>query len=341
MLIGITGNIGSGKDTVVDYLKTKGFKHISLSDMLREELKSRKKPVTRKNLQEIGNITRNTHGPGALAQLALLHINDEENWAISSIGTPGEVEVLRNNEKFHLLFIDAPMRTRYNRVKKRAREQEPAKTYAAFKKNEEKEAKGGGAQYRAFDEVKKMAEAIINNDKTLEALYHKVDKALYDFKTARPSWDEYFLGIMDAVRERGTCDRGKSGSIIVRDNRILTTGYVGSAKGMPHCDEAGHLMHEVLNEDGTRSKHCIRTVHAEQNAIVQAARNGVSIEGATIYCSMTPCFTCAKLIINAGIKRVVAKKDYHKSKLSKAFFKAAKVKLTIIDDHVQTYKDMK
>lgn len=341
MLIGVTGYIGAGKDVVVDYLKTKGFKHISLSDILRKELKARKKTVTRAHLIELGNAIRTTHGPGALAQLALLHINEQENWVISSIGTVGEVEVLQKNEQFHLVFVDAPLKTRYQRVKKRSREQELARNFSEFKKTHLKEATGGGAHYRAFDNVKKIADAIINNDGTLAALNRKVDKALYDFKTKRPSWDDYFLGIMDAVKERGTCDRGKSGSLIVKDNRILTTGYVGSAKGMPHCDEAGHLMHEVLNEDGTKSKHCIRTVHAEQNAIVQAARNGISIEGATIYCSMTPCFTCAKLIINAGIKRVVANKDYHRSKLSKAFFKVAKVKLDIINDEVQQYENMK
>ncbi|MBD3209617.1 AAA family ATPase [Candidatus Woesearchaeota archaeon] len=338
MLIGVTGYLASGKNSVADYLLQKGFKHISLSDILRAELKTRGKTITRKNLQEIGNDLRNAFGPGYLAQRALLTIDDKEDWVISSIGTVGEAKTLRKNPKFHLLFIDAPQKTRFKRMKARKREQDPS-TFSAFKKMEAKEAMGGGAQYREIDKTKKQADIIINNDKTLPALHKKVDKALYYLKTKRPSWDDYFLGIMDAVRERSTCDRGKSGSVIVKDNRILTTGYVGSAIGMPHCDEAGHLMHEVINEDGSKSKHCIRTVHAEQNAIVQAARNGISIDGATLYCSMTPCFTCAKLIINAGIKRVVANKDYHKSKLSKAFFKAANVQLDIINKEVQRYKN--
>jgi len=130
----------------------------------------------------------------------------------------------------------------------------------------------------------------------------------------RPSWDDYFMEITRTVARRSTCDRGRSGALIVKNKRILTTGYVGAPAGLPHCDEVGHQLREVLHEDGTRSKHCLRTVHAEQNAIVQAARFGISIEGATIYCTMTPCYTCAKMIINAGIKRVVCEKDYHASR---------------------------
>ena len=91
----------------------------------------------------------------------------------------------------------------------------------------------------------------------------------------RPSWDEYFLGLMDEVGARATCDRGRSGCIIVRDKQIVCTGYVGSPPGFPHCDEVGHLMKEVVEEDGTSRMHCVRTIHAEQNAICQAARYGI------------------------------------------------------------------
>jgi dCMP deaminase len=341
MLIGITGYASSGKDTVVNYLKAKGFKHISLSDILRKELTSQKKEITRANLVEIGNRLRQTHGAGVLAQMALLVVNDREDWVISSIGTVGEVELLKKNPAFSLFFVDAPLKSRYTWMKARGREKDPSKTFAEFKKLHELESKGGGQQFRAFDFVKGTADIVIMNDGTIKDLHRKVEGALYHISTRRPTWDDYFLGILDAVRERATCNRGKSGSVIVKDNRILTTGYVGSAIGMAHCDEVGHLMHEVINEDGTRSRHCIRTVHAEQNAICQAARNGIKIEGATLYCSMTPCFTCAKIIINSGIKRVVAAKDYQKSKLSKTFFKTAGVRLDIVKEEVEQYKDAK
>jgi dCMP deaminase len=113
---------------------------------------------------------------------------------------------------------------------------------------------------------------------------------------ARPSWDDYFMGITFQVALRSTCDRARVGSIIVKERRILTTGYNGSPAGLPHCDEVGHLMID---------NHCVRTLHAEQNAIIQAALHGVSVEGGTIYVTHQPCLTCAKMIINAGIRRVV------------------------------------
>jgi len=114
--------------------------------------------------------------------------------------------------------------------------------------------------------------------------------------TQRPSWDEYFMGIAFEVAKRSTCPRAQVGAIIVRDKRILTTGYNGAPSGLPHCTEVGCLM---------VGGHCVRTLHAEQNAIIQAALHGVSIAGSTLYVTHQPCLTCAKMIINAGIKRVV------------------------------------
>lgn len=339
MIIGITGYIGAGKDVAVDYLKKQGFKHISLSDILRAELKSAGLEVTRKNLQEIGNNLRNNFGAGVLAERALLSVNAQENWIISSIGTVGEIQILKKNPKFRLVFIDAPLKTRFQRVNIRAREGE-AKTFKEFKKTEEKEKKGAGANYRAFDETKKIADFIIMNDDSLQKYYQKIDKVMYVIKTDRPSWDEYFMGIMQAVRERGTCDRGKTGCVITRDNRILVTGYVGSPAGIAHCDEVGHLIQEIVKEDGSISKHCIRTIHAEQNAICQAAREGLSIDKSTLYCYMEPCYTCAKMIINAGIKRVVAAKAYHGAKLTRVILQQAGVKLEVLDKTVETYANM-
>lgn len=156
----------------------------------------------------------------------------------------------------------------------------------------------------------------------------------------RPSWDEYFLKIVDMVRSRGTCDRGRTGCVITKNKRIVTTGYVGSPIGLAHCDEIGHEMHTVTHPDGTQSRHCIRTLHAEQNAICQAARYGTSLEGATIYAKLAPCYTCAKMIINAGIKRVVCLEDYHGSARSKAIFAEAGIQLKILNDRVATYSDM-
>ena len=158
-------------------------------------------------------------------------------------------------------------------------------------------------------------------------------------KHQRPSWDEYFLDMVEMVCSRGTCDRGRSGAILVKDKRILATGHVCSPIGISHCYDVGHEIHTLTTEDGTTSRHCLRTAHAELNAIANAARFGVAINDATLYCKMTPCYTCAKTIINAGIKRVVALKDYHENKQTKDIFKKARVKLEVINKEAESYKD--
>lgn len=156
-------------------------------------------------------------------------------------------------------------------------------------------------------------------------------------KYVRPSWDEYFMEVMEAISKRATCDRGRSGCVIVKNKQILVTGYVGSPMGLPHCDEVGHQMKKMLNEDGSVSEHCVRTVHAEQNAVCQAAKLGVSIDGATVYCRMTPCRVCAMLLINCGIKRVVCERRYHAGAESEEMFKKVGIDLEFIHDEVQQY----
>ena len=112
----------------------------------------------------------------------------------------------------------------------------------------------------------------------------------------RSSWDQYFMQIALQVATRATCERKHVGAVLVRDRTILSTGYNGSIRGLPHCDDVGHMM-----ENG----HCVATVHAEANAIIQAAKNGVRIEGATMYTSASPCWSCFKLIANSGCVRIV------------------------------------
>lgn len=151
----------------------------------------------------------------------------------------------------------------------------------------------------------------------------------------RPDWDEYFIGIARAVSERATCDRGKSGAVLVRDNRILLTGYVGAPPGFDHCDDVGHLMKTVIHEDGSQSQHCVRTLHAEQNIICSAAKFGIACEGATIYCKMVPCATCAMMIIASGFKRVVCEKMYHKGKDN--YLVKANIEVKIINNQIEKY----
>jgi dCMP deaminase len=158
-----------------------------------------------------------------------------------------------------------------------------------------------------------------------------------DSNYVRPSWDDYFMEVANSISKRATCDRGRSGCVIARDKQILVTGYVGSPTGFPHCDEVGHQIKRLTHENGEVTEHCMRTVHAEQNAICQAAKIGVSIAGATIYTRMTPCRTCAMLLINCGIKRVVCERKYHQGAESEEMFAAAGVELDYKFDEVQQY----
>lgn len=154
----------------------------------------------------------------------------------------------------------------------------------------------------------------------------------------RPTWDEYFMEIAQTVAKRASCDRGRSGCVIAKDKQIIVTGYVGAAAGLPHCDEVGHQMKTVTHEDGRQSQHCMRTAHAEQNAIVQAARIGSSIDGATLYCKMTPCAACGRMIINAGIKRVVCEKRYHAGSESEEMFQKVGIELDFFNEDVEQYE---
>lgn len=159
------------------------------------------------------------------------------------------------------------------------------------------------------------------------------------FKYIRPTWDEYFLNLLEPLGKRGTCDRGRTGAVIVSPgNTILATGYAGAPPGQPHCDQAGHMMRTVIDENGNESKHCVRTLHAEENAILQCAKDGIKLEGATIYCKMVPCYNCAMRILRVGIKRVVAQKRYHADKLSMELFQKAGIKVAVIDNTVEEYK---
>jgi dCMP deaminase len=156
----------------------------------------------------------------------------------------------------------------------------------------------------------------------------------------RPTWDSYFMEIMDTVSKRATCGRGRSGCVIAKDNQLLVSGYVGSPKRLPHCDEVGHQMKKVIHvdEENQVTEHCVRTVHAEQNAICQAAQRGIAISGATLYCRMTPCRVCAMLIINCGIIRVVAERKYPSGTESEEMLATAGVKLEYIHDEIQSYE---
>jgi dCMP deaminase len=126
----------------------------------------------------------------------------------------------------------------------------------------------------------------------------------------RLSWHQYFLTITRQVAERSTCNRAKVGAVIVRDKNIIATGYNGAPAGMPHCTDAGCLIYQSKTPDGEIEENCFRTIHAEINAIAQAAKNGANIKDASIYITHTPCIHCLKVLVNTGIKDIFYERPY-------------------------------
>lgn len=147
-------------------------------------------------------------------------------------------------------------------------------------------------------------------------------------KEKRPSWDEYFLEIAKLVSKRSTCLRRQVGALIVKDRRILTTGYNGTPSGITHCEISGCLREKLKVPSGERHELC-RGLHAEQNALLQASLYGISVKEGLLYCTNQPCLICAKMIINAGIKEIMVS-DGYPDKMAMDFFKEAKIKVRSI-----------
>ncbi|MBU4377065.1 MAG: cytidine/deoxycytidylate deaminase family protein [Candidatus Omnitrophica bacterium] len=142
-------------------------------------------------------------------------------------------------------------------------------------------------------------------------------------KRKRPSWDKYFIEIATLISSRSTCLRRQVGALIVKDKRILATGYNGTPKGLPHCFEIGCLREKLKIPSGERHELC-RGLHGEQNALLQASLHGISVKDSVLYCTNQPCIICAKMLINAGIKEIVIS-DGYPDKMSMDFFKEAGV----------------
>lgn len=344
LIIGITGTLGAGKGTIVEYLvKNKGFKHYSVSDFLIAKLKKQNRPIDRNEMRILANDIRAKFGPDFITKKLFEKAKkDGSDAVIESIRNIKEAEFIKANGGY-LFAVDADQKKRYKRIISRGSEKDKV-TFKEFIKQELKEKESKNENEQNLSACMAIADYKFENNSTIKELNKKVEKVISSLKNnktekyKRPSWDEYFMEVVNAIGRRGTCDRGRSGCIIAKDKQILATGYVGSPTGFPHCDDVGHDLRKSINEDGTTSWHCVRTVHAEQNAICQAAKRGISIEGATVYCKMTPCRTCAMLLINCGIKRVYAEKKYHAGKESEQMFKKAGIKLNYKFNEVEKYE---
>ena len=195
-------------------------------------------------------------------------------------------------------------------------------------KIEEMEAKGPESTGQQLMETAKLADRKILNESDFAYLYDEVDAALSDvssqFRKARPSWDDYFMGIANVVAGRSNCMKRKVAAIIIRDKRIIATGYNGTPRGCRNCDEGGCPRCNNFAEGGTKLEECLCS-HGEENAIVQSAYHGISIKGGTLYTTYSPCLTCAKMIINSGIVEVVYNADYPMGETAMGLLKEAGV----------------
>lgn len=328
MIIGVTGFFCSGKDTMAAVLQRKGFSHISLSDMIREELRRRGQEVDIPNLTTVGNELRRDFGPGILARRALESMDFARNWVVTSIRNAAEVETLRTRPDFVMVFVDATQRTRFERSLSRARAGDP-QTFEAFVAEEERQMQAGGdPAAQALAECRALADVRLDNDGTYDEFTQKVveftAKALFDYFLPRPSWDEYFMMMAEVAATRGNCIKRRVGAVIVVDKQILSTGYNGTPKGIKNCYEGGCPRGAALADSGASLAECLG-VHAEENAILQAASYGVAIRGATLYCTLCPCAYCAKSIINAGIREVVYRESYAMDEVTRRLFEEAGV----------------
>lgn len=339
IIIGITGTLGAGKGTIVETLKERGFTHFSVRDFLVKQIEQRGLEVNRDTMTMVATSIRQEHGADYLIRCILEEASKQgKNCVIESIRHQNEVALLKNARNFYLFSVDADLKTRYERIllRKSATDNVSFETFVA---NEQREMTARDDKGQNIGECMTLADYRFLNNSDMNSLKAEVNRVVDEIeRKSRPSWDEYFMELADAASKRATCDRGRSGCVIVKDRQVLVTGYVGSPTGLPHCDDVGHLFKQTINEDGSISTHCVRTVHAEQNAICQAAKRGIALEGATLYCRMTPCRTCAMMIINCGIKRVVCQMKYHAGAESEEMFAMAGVKLEFFSEQILKYE---
>jgi dCMP deaminase len=329
MILGLTGENCAGKSTVADYLMKKGFYYYSLSDVIREELKAHNTPITRENLIGKGNELREKFGPGILGTKIAQKLQADKNYVVDSIRNPAEVEELKKLGRFFLFYITAPSESRFERTKARRREEDP-QTYGAFIEIEKLEMENADKAKQNLKGTFALAQKKIVNEGDLNELHDKIDQALgevsEEFRLSRPSWDEYFMNIAKVVASRSNCVKRKVAAVIVKDKRIISTGYNGTPRGTRNCSEGGCPRCNKFTESGKNLDECLCS-HGEENAIVQASYHGISIKDSVIYTTFSPCLLCTKMIINAGIKEVVYNLDYPMAETPMRLLKDAGIKV--------------
>lgn len=327
MIIGLVGKNGAGKGEAANFLQEVGFTYYSLSNVLREELTAQGKPITRQSLTDYANTLRASRGPGVLGEKIAQRLEPDGQYVVDSIRHPSEVEALHRCPNFYLLGVEADSKIRFERIKERAREKDPI-TYEEFLAQETKEAAGKKETDQQLNKTLAMADATLENNGTIEELHQKVRQIVQvlSLDAKRPSWDEYFMTIAKQVSLRSNCLKRKVAAILVKDQRIISTGYNGTPRGIKNCNEGGCPRCHKFGASGSNLETCVCS-HAEENAIVQAAYHGVSIRSATLYTTFSPCLLCTKMIINSGIEEVVYHKTYAMDELAHKLLQEAKIKV--------------
>ena len=316
MIIGLTGRNASGKGEVAEFLRTQGYIFYSLSDVIRDEIRKKGEDVTRERLIETGRKLRLTKGTGYLARMILKKLEVGQNYVVDSFRNPVEVEVFRTMAGFRLLAVKAAAEVRFERIRSRGREADPH-TLEEFNSLEGAEAENKRDEGQRLLATEALADFVIENngglDELRQAVGHLVEKL--SMGSPRPSWDHYFMDIAKVVATRSNCCRRQVAAVIVKDKRIISTGYNGTPRGIKNCNEGGCPRCNNLVESGTRLDECLCS-HAEENSITQAAYHGVSVKGGTIYSTFAPCLMCTKMIINSGISEVVYNLGYPLNEVS-------------------------
>lgn len=311
--IGLTGYMGSGKGELVKMLQEDGYNYISLSDMVREEATKQGLPHEREYLQKIGNALRKSGGAGVLGKKVREKIEKDtgKKWVIDGIRNPGEWKELKLLPGFQMIGVSAHPDILVERLISRQREGGKQAKEEILDRLKKERGVGEPPDGQQVQKCLEEADYFILNEGSLDDLKKKLHHFLrLDTGEDRPTFHEVFMEIAYTWAKRATCLRRTVGAVIAKDSQQLTAGYNGAPRGVPHCAELGGCLREKLGiPSGQRHEIC-RGTHAEQNAITQAAKLGISIAGSTLYCNTFPCVICTKMILNAGISTVVYDADY-------------------------------
>ncbi|TKJ17656.1 hypothetical protein CEE44_03945 [Candidatus Woesearchaeota archaeon B3_Woes] len=332
-LVAIVGLTGSGKTIAANFFVEKGYRYLRFGQTVLDEVKKKTGLVSNPQLeQEIREQLREKHGMDALAKLNKKKIDKllrKGNVVIDNLTSWSEYKFLRKTyNNFKVISIQASPEIRYKRLEER-KEIDQKMINRPFSKQETKQR-----DYSEIENTEKagpiaIADTTLTNETTKQDFLNKLEDLFSKKKKQRIGWDDYFMKMAFLAAERSTCLRRHVGAVIVKNKRVVATGYNSAVKGAKHCMEIGCLRDKLKIPSGT-DKHICRAIHAEQNAIIQAALHGTNIEGSTIYMTHDTCPVCAKMIINSGIKEVISCSQRKESEF-KQLFKETGVKFIKIE----------